>query len=477
MSSPNSDRLYSERTSVALALTAVGSKDNIVVCGWVRTRRDAKGLTFLEINDGSCLANIQVIVDADSPANKELEPVSTGASVCVSGKLVESPGKGQKWEVHAETLTLFGEADPENFPLQKKRHSDEFLRTIAHLRPRTNKFGAMFRIRSETSFAVHEYFREQGFFHVHTPILTGSDCEGAGEMFRVTTLSVDAPATGGKDSQNAGGNPHEEDFFGKECNLTVSGQLNAENMALGLGKVYTFGPTFRAENSNTPRHCAEFWMVEPEAAFADLHSNMDLAEDFTRQVVRRVIERCPQDIDLFNRYVDTSLLERLYKLVEEPFARISYTQAVRILQDSGKKFEFPPFFGTDLQTEHERFLAEEHFAKPVIVHDYPKGIKAFYMRLNDDEKTVAAMDLLVPRIGELAGGSQREERLGILEKRLRELGQDMAHYWWYLELRRFGTVPHAGFGLGFERLLMLLTGVTNIRDVIPFPRTPNNLEF
>ena len=470
------DRPFAGRVVIARALAATGSERDITVCGWVRTRRDAKGLSFLELNDGSCLANIQVIIDEGTPAHAALGPVNTGASVCVRGELVESPGKGQKWEVRAHDLIIFGNADSETFPLQKKRHSDEFLRTIAHLRPRTNKYGALFRIRSEAAFAVHEYFRENGFFHVHTPILTGSDCEGAGEMFRVTTLPVNPPAAG-KEAKPSPANPFEDDFFGRECNLTVSGQLEAENMAMGLGKVYTFGPTFRAENSNTPRHCAEFWMIEPEMAFADLTSNMDLAEDLTRQVVRRILERCPQDIDLFNRYVDTSLLERLHKLVNEPFARISYAEAVDILHKSGRAFEFPPFFGTDLQTEHERFLAEEHFGKPVIVFDYPKAIKAFYMRLNDDNKTVAAMDVLVPRIGELVGGSQREERLDILEKRITELGQDMAHYWWYLELRRFGSTPHAGFGLGFERLLMLLTGVTNIRDVIPFPRTPKSLEF
>ena len=474
-----SDRAFARRTSVRDALAATGPQDSVIVCGWVRTRRDAKGLSFLELNDGTCLANIQVVIDEGTAAHAALAPVNTGASVAVSGALVESPGKGQKWEVHATELLLYGEADPESFPLQKKRHSDEFLRTIAHLRPRTNKYGAMFRIRSEAAFAVHEYFREHGFFHVHTPILTGSDAEGAGEMFRVTTLPVYGPPQPGeaKPGQTAASDPFEEDFFGRECNLTVSGQLEAENMALALGKVYTFGPTFRAENSNTPRHCAEFWMIEPEMAFADLQSNMDLAEDMTREVVRQVLNRCPQDIDLFNRFVDTSLLERLTKLLNEPFARISYTDAVEILQKSGKTFEFPAFFGTDLQTEHERFLAEEHFGKPVIVYDYPKAIKAFYMRLNDDGKTVAAMDLLVPRIGELVGGSQREERLNVLEKRVRELGHDMSLYWWYLDLRRFGSVPHAGFGLGFERLLMMLTGITNIRDVIPFPRTPKNLEF
>ncbi|MDL2279640.1 asparagine--tRNA ligase [Desulfovibrio sp. OttesenSCG-928-G11] len=472
-------RPFARRTPIIEALAATAPGKDIVICGWVRTRRDAKGLVFLELNDGSCLANIQVIVDEGTPAHAALGPVNTGAAVAVSGALVESPGAGQKWELRAEELTLYGEADQENYPLQKKRHSDEFLRAIAHLRPRTNKYGAMFRIRSEAAFAVHEYFREHGFFLVHTPILTGSDAEGAGEMFRVTTLPLCPEKAGSAKKTPAGQtpDPYEDDFFGRECNLTVSGQLEAENMALALGKVYTFGPTFRAENSNTPRHCAEFWMIEPEMAFADLVTNMDLAEDLTREVVKRVLRRCPQDINLFNRFVDTELMGRLTRLVEEPFARIPYSEAVEILQKSNRTFDFPPFFGTDLQTEHERYLAEEHFGKPVIVYDYPKAIKAFYMRLNDDGKSVAAMDLLVPRIGELVGGSQREERLEVLEARVKELGHDMSLYWWYLDLRRFGSCPHAGFGLGFERLLMLLTGTTNIRDVIPFPRTPKNLEF
>jgi asparaginyl-tRNA synthetase len=436
----------------------------------VRTRRDARDLTFLEINDGSCRANIQVVVAASSPAQACLGSVNTGAALAVSGSLEESPGKGQKWEIRAESLVLFGGASPEAYPLQKKRHSDEFLRTIAHLRPRTNKFGAIFRIRSEAAFAVHEYFREQGFFHVHTPILTGSDAEGAGEMFRVTTLPPLPEKPPGED-------PPARDFFGRECCLTVSGQLEAENMALALGRVYTFGPAFRAENSHTPRHCAEFWMVEPEAAFMDLEDDMDLGEDFIRQVVARVLVRCPRDLDLLNRFVDTSLLERLHRVAEAPFIRVSYAEAVEILQKSGAPFEFPVFFGADLQTEHERFLTEDYFQRPVIVHNYPKNIKAFYMRANDDGATVAAMDILAPRVGELVGGSQREERLDALENRIRELGRDPADYWWYLDLRRFGSAPHAGFGLGFERLLMLLTGAANIREVIPFPRTPNNLEF
>lgn len=456
-----------QRTTVVDALNAQSALPEITLCGWVRTRRDAKGLTFLELNDGSCLANIQCILDEGSPAFEALGEVNTGASVRISGSLVESPGKGQKWEVRAQSLETFGLADA-NYPLQKKRHSDEFLRTIAHLRVRTNKFGAAFRVRSEAAFAIHSFFHNNGFFNAHTPILTGADCEGAGEMFRVSTLPP------GKAS---GENPYADDFFGQECNLTVSGQLEAEALALGLGKVYTFGPTFRAENSNTARHAAEFWMVEPEVAFADLNANMQLAEDLVRFVVRHVLERCAPDIALFNQFVDTELRARLEQIEREPFARVSYRDAIEILRTSGKEFAYPVSFGLDLQTEHERFLAEEHFKKTVIVYDYPKSIKAFYMRLNDDGETVAAMDVLVPRIGELVGGSQREERLDVLEKRILELGQSLDSYWWYLDLRRFGTVPHSGFGMGFERLLMLLTGISNIRDVLPFPRTPGSLEF
>jgi asparaginyl-tRNA synthetase len=459
------------RTPVADALTAEAPVAHIRICGWVRTRRDAKGFSFLEINDGSCLANIQCIVDEALPDFAVIKDVNTGAAVDMRGELVESPGKGQKWEVRAAALTLLGGADAEAYPLQKKRHSDEFLRTIAHLRARTNKFGAAFRIRSEAAYAIHEFFRERGFFHVHTPILTGSDCEGAGEMFRVTTLP--ASGTGVPPS----GNRFEADFFGKECNLTVSGQLEAEALAMGLGKVYTFGPTFRAENSNPARHAAEFWMIEPEFAFADLNDDMELAEAMTRTVVTRVLERCAADIELFDRFVDNGLIERLRTIAGQSFARVSYREAIELLKTCGKTFDYPVSFGLDLQTEHERYLAEEHFGKPVIVYDYPKSIKAFYMRLNDDNETVAAMDVLVPRIGELIGGSQREERLDVLEARIREMGQNPDDYWWYLDLRRFGSVPHAGFGLGFERLLMLLTGIANIRDVVPFPRTPGNLEF
>lgn len=461
-----------KRTSIKDALASSGPAQEITVCGWVRTRRDSKGFSFLELNDGSTLKNLQIIVDEGIPAYSHIKNANTGASVRVTGALVESPGKGQTFEVRASDLEILGEADPETFPLQKKRHSDEFLRTIAHLRPRTNKYGAAFRIRSEAAFGLHDYFRKQGFYYVHTPILTGSDCEGAGAMFRVTTLPQGAPL-----AKEEGINPYAADFFGREASLTVSGQLEAEAMIMGLGRVYTFGPTFRAENSNTPRHAAEFWMVEPEMAFADLEDNMELAEGMTKHVVEHVLTHCGPDVDLFNRFVDTSLLESLKTLLDRPFARVSYTEAVDILKKSGKTFEFPVEFGTDLQTEHERYLSEEYAKRPVIVYDYPKEIKAFYMRQNEDGRTVRAMDVLVPRIGELIGGSQREERLDVLEARIRELGQNMDNYTWYLDLRRFGTVPHAGFGMGFERLLMLLTGISNIRDVLPFPRTPGNLEF
>ena len=458
------------RTPVAEALGAASAASEIRIGGWVRPRRDAKGFSFLELNDGSCLGNIQCIVDEGTAAWDKLEGVNTGACVAVTGELVESPGKGQKWEVRAKDMTVFGLADPETFPLQKKRHSDEFLRTIAHLRSRTNKYGAAFRIRAEAAHAVHDFFYQNGFYYVHTPILTGSDCEGAGEMFRVTTLPLNTPVKPGE-------NPYAQDFFGKECSLTVSGQLEAEALALGLGKVYTFGPTFRAENSNTPRHAAEFWMIEPEVAFTDINDNMDLAESLTCFVINRVLERRADDMDLFDRFVDKGLVDRLKGMVAQPFARCSYREAIDILKASGKNFEYPAKFGLDLQTEHERFLAEEHFKRPVAVYDYPKEIKAFYMRQNDDRETVAAMDVLVPRIGELIGGSQREERLDVLESRIREMNQDPATYWWYLDLRRFGSVPHSGFGMGFERLVMMLTGISNIRDALPFPRTPGSLEF
>ncbi|PID56074.1 asparagine--tRNA ligase [candidate division KSB3 bacterium] len=453
------------------ALNSSAAIEQLTMKGWVRTKRDAKGFTFLEINDGSCLKNIQIIVDEHIEGFDVMKQIHTGASVAVKGALVDSPGKGQRWEMRANGLELIGPADPASYPLQKKRHSDEFLRGIAHLRPRTNKYGAMFRIRSESSFAVHQFFHERGFVYVHTPIVTGSDCEGAGEMFRVTTLPPNVAAS--EDGQTI----FEKDFFGKEANLTVSGQLDVESYACSLDRVYTFGPTFRAENSNTPRHASEFWMIEPEAAFADLDDNMALGEEMVRYLTGYIMEKCADDIELFAKFVDKSLMGVLTNIVESDFVRLPYREAIEILKKSGRKFDYPTEFGTDLQTEHERFLCETHFKKPVIIYNYPKSIKPFYMRINDDDETVAAMDVLVPKVGELIGGGQREERLDVLQQRMQALGMDDAPYWWYLDLRRFGTVPHSGFGLGFERFLMMVTGVANIRDVIPFPRTPKNLEF
>ncbi len=460
-----------KRTLVSQALNSKNDNDQILIKGWVRTKRDAKGFSFIEVNDGSCLKNIQIIVDASNPAYEILEEVNTGAAVEVTGALVPSPGKGQKWEVRASDIRVIGHVDTESYPLQKKRHSDEFLRTIAHLRPRTNKYGALFRIRSESAFAVHQFFRNQGFYYLHTPIISGSDCEGAGELFRVTTLP---PVSAGP---TAADQLFEADFFGKEASLTVSGQLEAEMFACALGNVYTFGPTFRAENSNTPRHAAEFWMIEPEMAFADLKDNMDLAEELVKNLTAHVIDHCGSDLELFSRFVDKTLMTQLEIIANESYVRLPYGEVIDILKASGNVFECPVDFGTDLQTEHERFLCEKHFKKPVIVYNYPIQIKPFYMRLNDDNTTVAAMDLLVPRIGELIGGSQREERLAVLKQRIDESGLNRDDYWWYLDIRRFGTAPHSGFGLGFERFLMMVSGVTNIRDVIPFPRTPRHLEF
>jgi len=459
------------RTRVNDALNSQAPMEQVLVKGWVRTRRDAKGVSFLEINDGSSLQNLQAVIAESALADGSLAGISTGAAVEVEGALVESPGKGQRWEVQATQVRLVGAADPETYPLQKKRHTDEFLRSIAHLRPRTNKYGALFRIRSESAFAVHAFFRARGFYYLHTPIITGSDCEGAGAMFRVTTLPFGVKDHGPTTPVAA------EDFFGQEAYLTVSGQLEAELFACALGDVYTFGPTFRAEDSNTPRHAAEFWMIEPEMAFADLQDNMDLAEALVKSLVTHVMEHCAADLELFARFVDPDLMRHLEVIAKAAYERLPYTEAIALLQGSGKKFEFPVHYGADLQTEHERYLTEEHFKKPVIVFNYPKEIKPFYMRLNDDDKTVAAMDLLVPRVGELIGGSQREERLELLEQRMQEAGMNRENYWWFLDMRRFGTVPHAGFGLGFERFLMTVTGVANIRDVIPFPRTPKHLEF
>jgi asparaginyl-tRNA synthetase len=453
-----------DNNRVKQLLNAENAIENITVRGWVRSKRDSKNFTFLEVNDGSCLKNLQVIADESISSYANLRDINTGASVQITGDLIESPGQGQKWELKAAEVTMLGYADPETYPLQKKRHSDEFLRQTAHLRPRTNKYGAIFRIRSEASFAVHKFFRDRGFFYVHTPIITGSDCEGAGQMFRVTTLD---------DTKK----PASEDFFGKNAYLTVSGQLNVENFACSLGRVYTFGPTFRAENSNTPRHAAEFWMIEPEVAFNDIHDNMTLAEDFVKYLVWDVMVNCLDDLQLFFNFVDKDLESKLKNVLENDFARVEYRDAVKILEKSGENFEYPVSFGTDLQTEHERYLTEKHFRKPVFVYNYPKSIKPFYMRQNDDGETVAAMDLLVPHVGELIGGSQREERLDVLEDAITKSGLSMDDYWWYAELRKYGTVPHSGFGLGFERFLMFVTGVSNIRDVMPFARTPKNLDF
>ena len=451
------------RSKVVQLLKATAPRDKVLIKGWVRTKRDSKTFSFLEINDGSCLKNIQVVADESLPQYDEVRKITTGSAVSVSGSLIASEGKGQQWEIKAGDVTLIHSA-PETFPLQKKRHTDEFLRTIAHLRPRTNKYGAAFRIRSELAYAVHHFFRERGFRYIHTPILTASDCEGAGEMFRVATLKP-------------GQTDIESDFFGKEANLTVSGQLEVEMFALSLGDVYTFGPTFRAENSNTRRHAAEFWMIEPEMAFADLSDNMDLGEEMIRYLVRFILENCADDVELFARFVDKTLMATLQNVVDNNFMRIPYAEAIRILEKSGRPFEYPVQYGIDLQSEHERFLTEDHFKKPAIVYDYPKTIKPFYMRLNDDDQTVASMDVLVPGIGEIIGGSQREERLTILADRMTDIGLNKEDYWWYLESRIYGSAPHSGFGLGFERLIMMLTGISNIRDVIPFPRTPRNIDF
>jgi asparaginyl-tRNA synthetase len=452
-----------ERIKIAQVLKSTQPQDSLLIKGWVRTKRDAKDFSFIEVNDGSCLANAQVIASQTLPNYADIRKLTTGSSLAVTGDLIPSQGKGQQWEIQAREISIFQIA-PDSFPLQKKRHSDEYLRTIAHLRPRTNKYGAAFRIRSELSFAIHRFFHDRGFHYIHTPILTGSDCEGAGEMFRVTTL-----APGRSDIH--------EDFFGRDANLTVSGQLEGEMLALALSDIYTFGPTFRAENSNTRRHAAEFWMVEPEMAFCDLDGCMDLAEEMIRYLVNCAMEQCVEDISLFARFVDKNLMTTLENIGRSAFQRLPYTEAIAILNRSGHKFEYPAEFGLDLQSEHERYLTEQHFKRPVIVHDYPKTIKPFYMRLNDDDATVAAMDVLVPGIGEIIGGSQREERLEILSARMDQQGLSLNDYWWYLDSRRFGSVPHSGFGLGFERLLMLITGISNIRDVIPFPRTPKSIDF
>jgi len=440
--------------------------------GWIRTRRDSKGgFSFLEVNDGSCLKNIQVLVGSTlENYTSELLKLSPGCSVEVTGTLVESPGKGQAVEIQASGVRVLGWADPDEYPLQKKRHSFEFLRTLAHLRPRTNTFGAVSRIRNVMADAVHRFFQDNGFVYLHAPIITGSDCEGAGEMFHVTALDLE-------NACRRGSVAYSEDFFRKPAHLTVSGQLEAEAYAMALGRVYTFGPTFRAENSNTSRHLAEFWMVEPEMAFCDLDEDIDLAEAFLKFVIGNILERCPDDMDLFHRFVDKTILSVLESLLTQPFERISYTEAVGLVSRSKKSFDVPIEWGDDLQSEHERFLTEDVFKRPVVLTGYPKAIRPFYMRVNEDGNTVAAMDVLVPRVGEIVGGSQREERYEVLVARMKGAGMNLDDYWWYLDLRKYGTAPHSGFGLGFDRLVQFVTGMSNIRDVIPFPRTPGNLEF
>jgi asparaginyl-tRNA synthetase len=444
----------------------------INVKGWVRTKRGNKNIAFIALNDGSIIHNIQIVVDLANFDEELMKLITTGSCISANGKLVESVGQGQNVEIQATEIHVYGTADTETYPLQKKGHSLEFLREIAHLRPRTNTFGAVLRIRHAMSYALHKYYNDNGFYYLHTPIITGSDAEGAGAMFRVTTLDAKNPPLTEDGHVN-----HAEDFFGKETNLTVSGQLEAELGAMALSKVYTFGPTFRAENSNTPRHLAEFWMNEPEVAFNEIKENMDLAEDFIKYLITYALENCMDDIEFLNNMYDKELIERLNFVINNDFVRLAYTEAIEILEKSEQKFEFPVSWGVDLQSEHERYLVEKHFKKPVILTDYPKGIKAFYMKQNDDGKTVRAMDVLFPKIGEIIGGSQREEDLEKLKNRIAEMGIPEKDVWWYLDTRRFGTAPHSGFGLGFERLILFVTGMANIRDVIPFPRTPMNAEF
>ncbi|HOP72203.1 MAG TPA: asparagine--tRNA ligase [Thermoclostridium caenicola] len=445
--------------------------EEVAVCGWVKTLRDSKNFGFIELNDGSCFSNLQVVFDDKLDNFSEIRKLNVGSALRVQGKVVETPQAKQPYEIHATQIVVEGASVPE-YPLQKKRHSFEYLRTIAHLRPRTNTFSAVFRIRSVLAHAIHKFFQDRGFVYVHTPIITTSDCEGAGAMFQVTTLDlVNPPKT------PSGEIDYAEDFFGKRTSLTVSGQLAVEPYCLAFGKVYTFGPTFRAENSNTTRHAAEFWMIEPEIAFADLNDDMKLAEEMIRYIIGDVMDRCKDEMDFLNKFVDNELYDRLNKVLNSEFGCITYTEAIDLLKKSGQNFQFPVEWGCDLQTEHERYLTEQLMKKPVFVINYPKEIKAFYMRINDDNRTVAAMDLLVPGIGEIIGGSQREDRYDVLENRIKEFGLNMEEYQWYLDMRRFGGAPHAGFGLGFERMMMYITGMQNIRDVIPYPRTVNNAEF
>lgn len=460
-----------ERIKVAELLKTTPGKD-VLVKGWVRTKRGNKNIAFVALNDGSTINNIQIVFDMNVFSEESLKPVTTGSCIAVSGELTASQGSAQSVEIQAKNLEIYGASDPDTYPLQKKGHSMEFLREIGHLRPRTNTFGAIFRIRHAMAFAIHKYFNDRGFFYMHTPVITASDAEGAGAMFQVTTLDLNNIPKNPDGTVN-----YQEDFFGKSANLTVSGQLEGELGAMALGQIYTFGPTFRAENSNTPRHLAEFWMIEPEVAFNEIKDNMDLAEDFVKYLVTYALDNCNDDIKFLNDMFDKELIERLNSVISTNFIRLTYTEGVEILMNSGQKFEFPVSWGTDLQSEHERYLVEKHFKKPVILTDYPKDIKAFYMKQNDDGKTVRAMDVLFPKIGEIIGGSQREENLETLENRIKELGMESEGLWWYLDTRRFGSAPHSGFGLGFERLLLFVTGMSNIRDVIPFPRTPKNADF
>lgn len=453
-------------------LTHSGNGQAITVEGWIRTKRESKGVTFLEINDGSTIRNLQIVIDDTIEGHQDIvKDCTTGSSVVVQGKLIASPGSGQTVEVAASSIEILGIAPPEEYALQKKRHSFEFLREIAHLRPRANSFGAVARVRSVMSFAIHRFFQERGFVYVHTPIITGSDCEGAGEMFQVTTLPLEnLPLSQGKVDFS-------QDFFGKKASLTVSGQLEGETYACALKNIYTFGPTFRAENSNTSRHLAEFWMIEPEMAFCNIHGNMDIAEEFLKYIFQYVLDTCPDDMDFFNTRISQGIIDNLQHIIKSEFKRITYTEAVNNLLSSKATFEFPVEWGIDLQSEHEKFLTEKVYGLPVIITDYPKQIKAFYMKVNDDDKTVRAMDILVPRLGEIVGGSEREADYGKLTARITECGLNPADYWWYLDLRRFGTVPHSGFGLGFERVIQFVTGMQNIRDVIPFPRAVKTLDF
>lgn len=460
-----------KRTKVKDLLKTEPGKE-VLAKGWVRTKRGNKNISFIALNDGSTIYNIQIVVDLASFGEDLMKKITTGACIAVYGDLVESQGSGQAVEIQARKIDLYGEADPNTYPLQKKGHSLEFLRSIAHLRPRTNTFGAVLRIRHAMAFAIHQYFNSKGFVYLHTPLITASDCEGAGEMFQVTTLDLVNPPR-----KEDGSIDYSQDFFGKQTSLTVSGQLEGELGAMALGEIYTFGPTFRAENSNTPRHLAEFWMIEPEMAFYEIEDNMELAEDFIKSLVRYALENCMDDLKFLNDMFDNELISRLESVVKTEFVRLTYTEGIKILEASGEKFEFPVSWGVDLQSEHERYLVEKHFKRPVIMTDYPKDIKAFYMKQNEDGKTVRGMDVLFPKIGEIIGGSERESSLEKLEARINELGMSHSTLEWYLDTRRFGSAPHSGFGLGFERLLLFVTGMSNIRDVIPFPRTPKSAEF